>query len=248
MTAAKAKTSTAGIIIIGNEILSGKVQDCNSFFLASELRALGVSVEHISVIPDDIEVIGKEVLLFSERYDYVFTSGGVGPTHDDITMAGIAQGFGVKLCMHPVLEQKFRARYGPAVNPAILKMAEVPEGSVIIEPGNARFPLVSFRNVFILPGIPQYLKEKFSYIKDRFNCPLYHLKRLYLNAEESEIAAALNGAVEANPEVTFGSYPVMDNPGYRILVTAESKDAASLEEAVRVLLDRLPADIIIRVE
>jgi len=117
---------TAGIIIIGNEILSGKVQDSNSFFLASALRAIGVSVMRISVIPDDIELIGKEAFLFSETYDYVFTSGGVGPTHDDITMEGIAKGFNAKLICHPELEERFRRRYGNAANDAIMKMAMVP--------------------------------------------------------------------------------------------------------------------------
>jgi FAD synthetase len=92
---------TAGIIIIGNEILSGKVHDSNSFYLSNELRALGINVRRISVIPDEIEAIGREVREFSERYDYVFTSGGVGPTHDDVTMAGVAKGFGVRLIRHP---------------------------------------------------------------------------------------------------------------------------------------------------
>ena len=96
-------TKKAGILIIGNEILSGKVHDCNSYYLASELRALGVSVERIMVIPDEVDIIGSEVAAFSEKYDYVFTSGGVGPTHDDITMEGIAKGFGVKLIVRKIL-------------------------------------------------------------------------------------------------------------------------------------------------
>ena len=92
---------TAGIIIIGNEILSAKVRDINSFYLASELRALGVDVRRISVIPDEIGSIAGEASEFSNAYDYVFTSGGVGPTHDDVTMAGIAKGFGLKRISHP---------------------------------------------------------------------------------------------------------------------------------------------------
>lgn len=239
---------TAGIIIIGNEILSGKVQDSNSFFLASELRALGVNVMRISVIPDDIETIGREALSFSDSFDYVFTSGGVGPTHDDITAAGIAYGFGVKLMKHPALEQKFRGRYGKTCNEAVLKMAEVPEGAELIDFENSRFPLVAFRNIFIFPGIPKYLREKFGLIKERFRTTALYMKRLFLDAEECDIAADLNRIVAENGEVSFGSYPVLDNPEYKIIVTAECRSEDSLSKAVRQLLDSLPGNIIVKVE
>ena len=239
---------TAGIIIIGNEILSGKVQDSNSFFLASELRALGVNVMRISVIPDDIETIGKEALSFSKSFDYVFTSGGVGPTHDDITAAGIACGFGVKLVKHPALEQKFRERYGKTCNEAVLKMAEVPEGAELIDFGNSRFPLVSFKNIFIFPGIPKYLREKFGLLKERFRTNALYLKRLFLDADESDIAADLNRIVAENKDVSFGSYPILDNPEYKIIVTAECRSEDSLSKAVRQLLESLPGTIIVKVE
>lgn len=239
---------TAGIIIIGNEILSGRVRDSNSFFLAAELRALGVDVMRISVIPDDIDTIGREVLAFSRSFDYVFTSGGVGPTHDDITVAGIARGFGVRLVRHPALEEKFRQRYGEALNDAILKMAEVPEGADLIDFDNARFPLVSFRNIFIFPGIPKYLKEKFSLIKERFRSAAIFLKKLFLDAEEADIAAALNIVVSGNTDVSFGSYPVLDNPEYKIIITVECRSEDSLNKAVGELRDSLPGRIIVRVE
>lgn len=152
---------TAGIIIIGNEILSGKIQDENSFFLASELRSLGVSVMRISVVPDDIDTIGKEARFFSETYDYVFTSGGVGPTHDDVTMEGIANGFGIGLISHEELRERFLRRYGGSANDAIMKMAEVPLGTKLTDAGEKGFPVVSFRNIFILPGVPALLRRKF---------------------------------------------------------------------------------------
>lgn len=239
---------TAGIIIIGNEILSGKIQDSNSFFLASELRALGVNVMRISVIPDDIEAIGREAVSFSESFDYVFTSGGVGPTHDDITAAGIAYGFGVKLMKHPALEQKFREKYGKTCNEAVLKMAEVPEGAELIDFGSSRFPLVAFRNIYIFPGIPKYLREKFGVIKERFRSTALYLKRLFLDADESDIAADLNRIVAENGDVSFGSYPILDNPEYKIIVTAECRSEDSLSKAVRQLLDSLPGRIVVKVE
>lgn len=239
---------TAGVIIIGNEILSGKVSDCNSSYLASELRTLGVSLMRISVIPDDAEIIGNETAEFSKTYDYVFTSGGVGPTHDDVTMEGIARGFHAKIVQHPELVKRFRSHYGNSCNPAVMKMAEVPEGTEIIDPGDMSFPVVSFRNIFIFPGIPKYLAEKFSAIKGRFRCPGFHLKRFFLNANESDIAEILNRTVNGHADVSFGSYPVLDNPEYKVIVTAESKSGDSLSTSVAELLERLPKGSVVRVE
>jgi len=239
---------TAGIIIIGNEILSGKVRDTNSSYLASELRDLGISLRRISVIPDDAEIIGRETASYSGRYDHVFTSGGIGPTHDDVTMEGIARGFGVKVIKHPELVKYFQWRYGDRLNAVVMKMAEVPEGAGIIDQGDRSFPLVSFKNIFIFPGIPRYLEEKFAAIKERFRCPACHLKRLFLKANESDIAESLNGVVARNTEVTFGSYPILENPEYTVIVTAESMSPDALDTAVAELLRGLPRDILVRVE
>lgn len=239
---------SAGIIIIGNEILSGKVSDCNSSYLASELRALGVNLMRISVIPDDAGVIGDEAAEFSRTYDYVFTSGGVGPTHDDVTMEGIAKGFCARMVSHPELVKRFRAFYGDRCNAAVMKMAEVPEGAEIIDPGNASFPVVSFRNIFIFPGIPKYLTEKFSAIKERFRSPALHLRRLFLNVNEPDIAESLNRTVAEHADVSFGSYPVLDNPEYKVIITAESSSPEALDKSLDELVERLPEGAVVRVE
>ena len=239
---------TAGIIIIGNEILSAKVRDINSFYLASELRALGVDVRRISVIPDEIGSIATEASEFSNTYDYVFTSGGVGPTHDDVTMAGIAKGFGVKLTSHPEIKNFLSEKYNNQINAAVLKMTEVPEGADVIFFENIRFPIISFRNIFIFPGIPEYLKNKFSLIKERFRCPAFYLRRVFLNVRESDIAGILNEVVAENEGVDFGSYPVLGNPEYMVIVTAESRSDISLKKAVDCFLSRLPSGRLVRVE
>ena len=239
---------TSGIIIIGNEILSGKVRDVNSFYLVCELRDLGVDVKRISVIPDEVGTIGKEVAEFSAQYDYVFTSGGVGPTHDDVTMAGIAKGFGVNLVEHEGIKKILYARYKDLLNSSVLKMTEVPEGSEVDFRDNMRFPVVSFKNVIIFPGIPEYMQNKFSMIKERFRSSIFHLKRLYLNCHESNIAEILNGVVEKYRDVIFGSYPVLGKPDYRVIVTAETKSEDSLKTALRELIDKLPEDVLVRVE
>ncbi len=244
----RAVIKTAGLIIIGNEILSGKIQDQNSFFLATELRALGVSLMRISVIPDDLDMISRETQAFSITHDFVFTTGGVGPTHDDVTMAGIAKGFGAHLVRHPLLARKFLERYGKAVNAAIMKMAEVPDGAEVIEFTTSNFPLVVFKNIYIFPGIPRYLREKFTLVRERFRTSDFYLKRIYLKANESDIAAILNSVVEKNDCVDFGSYPILDHPDYQIILTAESKLETDLDKALDELVGKLPKDILVRIE
>ncbi|MBI4681766.1 MAG: competence/damage-inducible protein A [Nitrospirae bacterium] len=241
-------SKTAGIVIIGNEILSGKVRDTNSFYLVCELRDLGVDVKRISVIPDEIEIIGREVVEFSGRYDYVFTSGGVGPTHDDVTMAGIAKGFRVNLVAHEGIKKILNLRYKDLINNSVLKMTEVPEGSEIDFHENMRFPVVSFKNIFIFPGIPEYMQNKFAIIKEKFRSSVFYLKRLYLNCHESNIAEILNGVVEKYKDVTFGSYPVLGKTDFRVIITAESKSEGLLKTALQDLIDKLPGDLLVRVE
>jgi len=239
---------TAGIIIIGNEILSGKVRDANSFFLAGELRALGVDVQRITVIPDELETIGKEAVLFSETYDHVFTSGGVGPTHDDVTMEGIAMGFGVELVDSQEIKDILSARYNDSLNNAMLKMTKVPEGCRIEYNEEMRFPIVSFKNIYIFPGIPEYIQNKFCAIKEKFRSSAFYLKRLYLNCSESGIAEILNKVVSDNSHVVFGSYPILGREDYKVIITAESKSEEFLKKALSALIGSLPEDVIVRTD
>ncbi len=239
---------TAGIIIIGNEILSGKVKDANSYFLTGELRDLGVDVKRISVIPDELDMIGQEAVLFSESYDHVFTSGGVGPTHDDVTMAGIAKGFGVELVLNDEIRGILESKFKKKLNSALLKMTRLPEGSKVEYNEKMRFPIVSFKNIYIFPGIPEYIRNKFTFIKEKFRSTAFHLSRIYLNCHESVVAEILNRIVLEYGDVMFGSYPVLNHPGYRVLITAESKSGDILEKALQSLMVALPSDVIVRKE
>src|SRR5512139_387669 len=146
---------TAAIIVIGNEILSGKVVDTNAAFLCRELRTLAVALRRILVIPDELEAIAEAVCAYKPAFDVIFTSGGVGPTHDDVTMAGIALALNRRVIRHPLLEEKIRAFSGDKMNEARLKLAEVPEGAELIFAGDVTFPTVMIENIYILPGIPE---------------------------------------------------------------------------------------------
>jgi FAD synthetase len=242
------RDKTAAIIVIGNEILSGKVADTNSAFLAEELRRLGVTLKRILVIPDELDAIAEAVRTYRPAFDVIFTSGGVGPTHDDITMAGIARGLNRRVIRHPFLEQRIREFSGSRINEARLKMAEVPEGAELIFEGNLNFPTVQVENVYILPGIPEILREKFLAIKSRFAVDPYYLRVIYTRAIESTIAAYLHETLAAFPLLQLGSYPKLGDPEYQVRVTLESKDQDYVNRAVDHLVDRLPPDIIARIE
>jgi FAD synthetase len=239
---------TAGIIVIGNEILSGKVTDTNSPFLARELRGLGVTVRRILTIPDELDQIAEAAAEFHGAYDHVFTSGGVGPTHDDVTIEGVARGLGRRVVRHPAIEGRIREYYKDKTNEARLKMAEVPEGTELIVDGRLGFPTLKCENVYILPGIPEILEQKFHAIRDRFAASPYFLRVVYTSEGEGSIAEHLNTTLAAFPELLLGSYPKIGDPDYAVKLTLESKDRDYVERALAHLLALLPAESVVRTE
>ena len=239
---------TAGIVIIGNEILSGKVTDTNSPFLARELRKLGVTVQRMTTIPDDVDVIGATVRLFSDTFEIVFTSGGVGPTHDDVTMEGVARGFGRKVIRHPELDKRLREYLGKNANEARMRMADVPDGAELIVDARLGFPTVKCENFYILPGIPEILEQKFDAIRDRFAAAPYYLRVIYTREGEGAIAEHLNDTVAKFPELLLGSYPRWGDPEYSVKLTLESKDEDYTERALAHLLGLLTPDAVVRTE
>jgi len=239
---------TAGIIIIGNEILSGKVADSNSHYLFQELRLLGVDVERMLTIPDDIGVIASDVKEMSQAYDFVFTSGGIGPTHDDLTIEGVAAAFGRPVVHSQAIENRIRRATTSEPNESMLKMAHVPEGASLLDAGDLWFPLVIVENVYILPGIPKLLRKKFESARDRFRGVPFVLKRVFVKAHESDIADDLHALLEEFPELMLGSYPRIGEESFSVFLTLESRDAGLVQRALDSLLGRLPADIIYKVE
>src|SRR5207249_1225756 len=241
-------SKSAGIVIIGNEVLSGKTQDTNSYFLCTELRQLGVEVQKISTIPDVIELIDHEVAPFSQRFDFVFTTGGVGPTHDDVTVEGIAHGFGLNVVRHPDIEQRMRQRLGADVNEARLRMANVPEGAELLATEALFASVVKIRNVYIFPVIPRILQERLQTIKGRFRDTPYFLKNFDVKYGVGVIATMLNEVLAKFPQLLLGSYPVLDIPEYKVKVTLESKDPNYLERALQSFLSSLPDDAVHRID
>jgi FAD synthetase len=243
-----ARDDTAGLIVIGNEILSGKVADTNSTFLARELRAAGVTLRRMVVIPDEIEVIAAEVRAMQPTVDVLFTSGGVGPTHDDVTMAGIARGLGRAVVRDPSLERKLRGYFGADVNDARLKLADVVEGTELEYHGNQSFPTFRVENIYILPGIPEIFRDKVVALRARFNSTPFHLRVVYTREMESTIAEYLNQTLGQFPDLMLGSYPKLNDPEYQVRITLESKDRDYVERALAALLSLLPPHAVVRTE
>jgi FAD synthetase len=220
---------TAAVVVIGNEILSGKFQDANSPWLAKRCRELGIDLGRIVVIPDDVAVIAEAVERASSNWDTVFTSGGIGPTHDDVTMAGVAVGLGVPLVRHPELEDALRKRMGDRVTPAALRMADVPDGAELWWEGELFFPQVVAANVVIFPGVPKLLRMKFDGVAHRFaGGTAYTTVRLTTTEGESAIAARLDTAQSRFPSVDIGSYPQFNQRPFTVTITMDSRDTTAL--------------------
>ncbi len=239
---------SCALIVIGNEILSGKVQDSNAYFAARELRQVGVALKRIATVPDELPAIAEEVAYCAARFDFVITSGGVGPTHDDVTMEGVAAAFKRSITTHPELARLIREHFNERSMKAGLKMAEVPEGAILNEGGDIRFPTVQIENVYVLPGIPQLFEAKLRALKPRFTADPYYMRAIYTSAGEGTIAEHLNACLERFPALMLGSYPRIGDPGYRVKVTLESKDPDYLERAFQCLLELLPKESVVRTE
>jgi molybdenum cofactor synthesis domain-containing protein len=239
---------TAGIVLIGNEILSGKVVDANAAYLCRELRGLGVEVRKIAVVPDEVDVIAAEVSEFSRAHDIVFTSGGVGPTHDDVTIEGVARAVGVRVVREPRLVALVEGLSRGHLTEARLKMAEVPEGAELIADDGLLFPAIVARNVYILPGVPEIFRQKFEALRERFREAPFFLANVFVDMGEGALAEHLNALLARHSDLLLGSYPEFANPEYKVKVTLESKDRGLMERAVADLLAGLPTETVVRVE
>ena len=240
--------TTAAAIIIGDEILSGKVRDANAAPLIDLCAEMGIDLQRISYISDQEEDIIAEVRHCSGKYDAVVTSGGVGPTHDDRTVNAIAQAFNVDVVLHPELEKMIRAWWGDRFTEAALRIGEVPEGSRLIYSNDGLIPLVEFKNVYIFPGIPRLFKAKIVALRDVLVGSARYRSCLYLSPDESAVADRLTAVDAACPEVKIGSYPRSEGEDHRVWVTFESSDPAELDAAVDRMLEVLDEDEVVRIE
>lgn len=250
----KPKVIDAGIIIIGDEILKGHCKDTNASYLLSQLWSNGVIVRKVSFISDDLDEIAKEVREFSSKYSFVITTGGIGPTHDDMTFEAIANAFNDTIVLNTRIEKMIKEFCGDELSPAALKMAMVPSKSFIslgtdpVTNTTEKYPLLSVNNVFIFPGIPEYLKKLFVVHKNVFcGNSQFLLIKVYLSYEEEKVADIVQNVSTQFPQVHVGSYPMLSD-SYKVKITLESEEATILTNAYSSLVSELPQESIISVE
>ncbi len=227
--------STASIVIIGDEILANKFVDENTPYLLQKCAELNLQVQSVQIIPDTLERIAQTVSEESKRSTYVFTTGGVGPTHDDKTFEGVGRAFNSPLFRHPELVALL-ARYSSPITEAAYRMAEVPEETELI-PTTRGFPQIKVRNVFIFPGIPKLLQQKFAVIEHLLiGRKKFHAK-VNLTTEETRIATELSALQNDNPQVQLGSYPRMHEQPSLILTIEgfEEQEVQSMKKTMETV-------------
>ena len=218
-TAPAPKTVTACLLVIGNEILSGRTQDANLNFLAKGLNEVGVRLREARVIPDVPETIITTVNEVRTKFDYVFTTGGIGPTHDDITAECVARAFELKLVLDPEAKRRLEIRYRQMggqveLNEARLRMAHVPEGATLIDNPVSAAPGFQIGNVFVMAGVPAIAQAMFDSVKHRLVGGAKVLARsVNCRLAEGTIAKDLTEIQERYPQIDIGSYPFWSRGG-----------------------------------
>jgi molybdenum cofactor synthesis domain-containing protein len=240
--AAERSPATAAALIVGNELLSGKVRDENLLVLAATLRDLGIALRRVVMVLDEIETIAAEVALLSAAHDVVFTSGGIGPTHDDLTVEGVARAFGARVVKSQRMEDMLRAHYRERCTDGHLRMALVPEGAELATNAEVTWPTIIMRNVWMLPGIPDVFRMKIPLLKERLVGGIPFVSRaVYTKMDEGDLRPLLDRVVERHPRVEVGSYPKWQDPTYKTKLTFDGRDAGAVGAAVDEFLTMLPA-------
>ncbi len=242
-------TPTAAVLVVGNEVLSAKVRDENGPYAAQHLRELGVRLTALLTLPDELEILEEAIRRERGRVEWLFTSGGVGPTHDDVTLLAVSRALERPLERNPVLAanvQRWYGRRGGTPPDAALRMADVPFGTRLV--GDPAFPAMIVENVVMLPGPPPFFRAQFDAFVGALESPPFRLASVYVGVSEDSFAVSLHEIAQRHPDVDIGSYPRFDDADHRVLITFEAKDAARVEAAMRAFLQALPAGAVVRFE
>lgn len=226
----------AALIIIGNEILSGRTEDKNLNYIAKELGKVGVRFMESRVIPDIEQTIIDTVNELKAKYDYVFTTGGIGPTHDDITADSIAKAFGVSVVEHAETMRKMDDYYNGELNEGRIKMCKLPEGAEPIENATSVAPGFVIANVYVMAGIPNVMQAMFDSIKGSLKGgDIMISKEMKIFSSESKIASPLNSLQEKHPDVEIGSYPFVKDGRFGVSLVIRTTGRQLLNEVYEEL-------------
>lgn len=243
------RTPTAAGVIIGNEVLTAKVIDANGPLLAKRSRERGIALRQLVVVPDEVDAIVEAVSNLQPRVDHLFTSGGIGPTHDDVTIYAVAAALGRRVVRVPELCALVRQHLGEDASEEALRLASAPAGSRLLWGEAPSYPVIACENVYLLPGVPALFRRQVETVLAQVSGTPVHLRCLFLDAPETVIARALDAVARAQPHVSIGSYPAVERgQDYQVKLTVEHEDAQCVEETVVRLRDALPPGVLLRIE
>jgi molybdenum cofactor synthesis domain-containing protein len=234
---------TAAVMIIGDEILSGRTQDTNLRDIARYLGVHGVDVVEARTVSDDIEQIAEALNALRARYDYVVTTGGIGPTHDDITADAVAHAFGVELHEHPEIMRIMEGKWAGELTPARRRMARVPDGGFLVKNPLRGPPGFGIGNVFVLAGVPDIMRAMLEDVGHRLKGGRVTVSRTVrvVGTGEGVIAAPLEAVAKAHPQMSLGSYPFFTEGVFGSNLVLRARDEAELAAAVAELIAALDA-------
>ena len=236
---------TAAVVIIGAEVLSGKISDQNSAYLIQELRKRGIELTEIRIIGDDIETISQCVRELADANDYLFTTGGIGPTHDDVTIEGVAAALDRPTLRSSIWEQKLRDHFGDRLKESLLKLADIPEGAHV-EMVTPVLPLIRVQNIFIFPGVPELMVQSFEHMAHELQGAPFICRHVTISGSESGIVDHLSNVQNANPKVQIGSYPRFLESGCEVKITIDGRLAADVNQALQEVIEGLEKERIIQ--
>lgn len=232
---------TAAALLIGSELLSGKIRDENLHPLTTTLRSLGIRLTRAAVLHDDVEALVRELRIAEAETDLVITSGGVGPTHDDVTVEALARAFGRELVEDAHIRRLLEDTYGERLTPSHLRMARVPDGTEVVSSPDVPWPTIVLGKVWVLPGVPQLFRMKLMALKERVIGPgTFHARAVYTLLDEGDLKVLLDRVVSDHPNVEVGSYPKWFDEHCKTKVTLDSRSEPALAHALRHLLELLP--------
>jgi molybdenum cofactor synthesis domain-containing protein len=230
-------TVTAALVVIGEEILSGRTQDVNIAYIAAYLTRTGIILREVRVVADVESEIIAAVNELRKRFTYVFTTGGIGPTHDDVTTDALAKAFGVEVVVDPEAVSAMRKRFSEEeLTPARLRMARIPAGASLIDNAISRAPGYMLENVVVLAGVPRIMQVMLDAVSPRLAKGRPMLSRaVCIDVAEGDVAPGLAELQSAHPEVQIGSYPFFENKRLGTYVVLRSTDTAKLDAAQKAL-------------
>jgi len=233
---------SAALLVVGDEILSGEVEDQNTPFLTRRLWELGILVAKIVVVADRREEIAEELRRLASAHDFALVTGGMGPTHDDVTRQAVADALGLPLEPHAEARELLSADYGERLTPSEAAMAELPRGSRVMRGRQQLAFAFRAENVIVFPGVPVLLQDIFEMAAEQLLSAPFYKETLWVRGKEGDFSEPLAAIQGAHPTVGIGSYPVFLDGRYRCKLVLRSRDALALERAAREVRDVLDLD------